>query len=53
MTQNQIAYQNLQEMKRHNRVSEGVDIARAALGPISSAIGSAIPGGKYLIGGLR
>lgn len=53
MTQNQIAYQNLQEMKRHNQVSEGVDIARAVLGPISSAIGSAIPSGKYLIGGLR
>lgn len=53
MTQNQIAYQNLQEAKRHNRVSEGVDIARAVLGPVSTAIGSAIPGGKYIIGGLR
>lgn len=51
MTQNQIAFQQLQETKRHNQVNEGVDIARAALSPITSLIGAAIPNGKYVIGG--
>lgn len=53
MTQNQIAYQQLQETQRHNRVDEAAGIARTALTPITSLIGHAIPGGKYIIGGKK
>lgn len=51
MTQNQIAYQQLQETQRHNKVNEDIDRTRAILSPISSLIGSVIPSGKYIIGG--
>lgn len=53
MTQNQIAYQQLQETQRHNKVDEANNIARTALSPITALIGSAIPSGKYIIGGQR
>lgn len=53
MTQNQIAYQQLQETKRHNQVNEGVDIAKAALSPITTLIGTAIPRAKYVLGGTK
>lgn len=56
MTQNQIAYQQLQETKRHNEANEAMDrsrqavnIANAAMNPILSLIGSAFPLGKALI----
>lgn len=53
MTQNQIAYQQLQETQRHNKVDEASNIARAALSPITSLIGAVVPGGKYIIGGNK
>lgn len=53
MTQNQIAFQQLQETQRHNKVDEAQNIARAVLSPITALISSAIPGGKYIIGGMK
>lgn len=58
MTQNQIAYQQLQETKRHNENTEAMDrsrqavnIAKTAMDPILSVIGNAIPFSKLLLGG--
>lgn len=50
MTQNQIAYQQLQETRRHNEATEAMDrskqavnIANAAINPIFKAVEHAIP----------
>lgn len=58
MTQNQIAYQQLQETKRHNEATEAIDksrqatnIANVALSPVFKAIESALPWARYLRGG--
>lgn len=53
MTQNQIAYQQLQEAQRHNKVDEAYNIARTALAPITSLISAVVPGGKYILGGKK
>lgn len=58
MTQNQIAFQQLNEAKRHNQEMEAlgksqqaVNISNAAMNPITKVISSAIPLAKYLIRG--
>lgn len=58
MTQNQIAYQQLQETRRHNEANEAMDrskqavnIANAAMNPIMSVIGKSIPLASILLGG--
>lgn len=58
MTQNQIAYQQLQETKRHNEANEAMDrskqavnIANAAINPIVKSIQSFLPWAKFLEGG--
>lgn len=58
MTQNQIAYQQLQETKRHNEANEAMDrskqavnIANAAMNPILSLIGSGMPLARVLLKG--
>lgn len=50
MTQNQIAYQQLQETRRHNEATEAMDrsrqasnIASVALSPIFKAVETALP----------
>lgn len=58
MTQNQIAYQQLQETKRHNEATEAMDrsrnasnIASTAIDPVIQAIKTALPWSKFILGG--
>lgn len=58
MTQNQIAFQQLQETRRHNEATEAIDksrqatnIAGVALSPVFKAIETALPWAKFLRGG--